>query len=243
MERLETKYWETIEKLGYWPGYIMIEDLEGIGYQTFSPSVLKVVKEIVRINQNYYPEMLRKMFILNVPSYFYVSWKVIQGWMEQRSVAKIELINGNARTIMDKITAIFDISSLPPRLCGTGAKDIPQGGLLGGHVPSWREPPHNRVDISRGSRYELKITAKEGDTIFWEFKTVDFDIGFSITSVKHKKEISPYERVDCSKMVIDGSFNIEVDDTYVLAWDNTYSWTRGKTLEFNIYSGGQLLKF
>eukprot|EP01124_Arcella_intermedia_P020506 TRINITY_DN27990_c0_g1_i1.p1 TRINITY_DN27990_c0_g1~~TRINITY_DN27990_c0_g1_i1.p1 ORF type:complete len:382 (-),score=75.67 TRINITY_DN27990_c0_g1_i1:44-1189(-) len=243
MEKLESRYWETSEKLGYWPGFIMIEDLEGLGYHSFSSNVLKVVKELVRINQNYYPEMLRKMYILNVPSFFYMFWKGIQLWMEPRSVAKMELINGNATVISGKITEIFDLSVLPTRLCGSSTKDIPKGGLIGDHSSTFREPPQNKVDLSRGTKYEVKVPAKVGDNIFYEFKTAEFDVGFSITCIETKKSVRSYERVDGSKMVIEGSFNPDTDGTYLFTFDNTYSWTRGKTVHFNIYSGTEILKF
>lgn len=71
---------------------------------TFSTQVMKVVihealqtfqvlQNIIHINQNFYPDMLRKCYIINVPSIFYMFWKGIAMWMDPRTIGKVEIMS------------------------------------------------------------------------------------------------------------------------------------------------------
>jgi len=246
MEGLENRYWATVASLGYWPGFVMIEDFEGVGFHTFSSAGLKVMQEIIKINQNYYPEMLRKMYIINVPSVFYMFWKGIQLWMEPRSIAKMDLIGGNALSVAPQLTAILDLSMLPPRLGGTGTRDIPKGGLIGAPSMKFREKTKNKVDVAPGTKHEVTYIFNEGDIISWEFKTKDWDIGFTIIYVgtsdcKQNQIIKSYERVDAFKMVIRDAYTAFKSGNYLFQWDNVFSWTRWKALRYNVYKGTELI--
>jgi len=240
MEGLENLYAKTVAEKGYWPGFVMIEDLEGVGYHTFSSTVLGIAQELTRINQYYYPDMLRKMYILNVPSVFYMFWKVIQVWLEQRSIAKMELINGKASLIADKIEAIFDLSTLPVRLGGTSHRDIPPGGYIGPANRKMREKPKFKVDVTRGTKYEVFHYFDVGDIISWEFKVREYDIGFSLICKDENKEIQKIPRCEAKKL-FSNTITIENPGTYMFQWDNTYSWTRGKFIKYNIYKGLDVL--
>jgi len=238
MEALENICSRTVIEKGYWPGFIMIEDLEGVGYHTFTTTVLGMAQELVKINQNFYPDMLRKMYIVNVPSVFYMFWKVIQLWLEPRSLAKMELVNGKTTLIYDKIEAIFDLSTLPIRLGGSSTKDIPPGGYLGLEEIKMREEAKYRVDVARGTKHEVTHHFEEGDSVYWEFVVENYDIGFGIFC--DSKEIHKIPRCEAKK-VFAGHLSIETTGSYLFQWDNSYSWTKGKTIKYNITKGLELL--
>lgn len=93
--------------------------------------------------------------------------------------------------------------------------------------------------------------------ISWEFKTkVDFktrivnatqfyDIGFAVqylgVAQNLKKEMVPMQRHDAFKRVITGTLEIKEKGFYKLVWDNSFSWTRGKMIKFNVYKGTEVL--
>jgi hypothetical protein len=54
-----------------------ILDLKGVSLSSFS-SIYSTVKEISAIAQNYYPEMLGKMFIINSPMLFTAVWSLVK---------------------------------------------------------------------------------------------------------------------------------------------------------------------
>lgn len=154
------------------------------------------MQNIVYINQNYYPDMLRKAYIINVPSVFYMFWKGISLWMEARTLAKLEMISmwvqvnniddcadGGAETIKDKLAEIIDPDQLPVRLTGTNEKDIPEGGPVGETPVKLRTKVANYIDVPRSDVYVCFLTLQTyllqaavyyfdvGEVVSWEFKT------------------------------------------------------------------------
>jgi len=239
MERLESKWFSTIETKGYWPGFVMFEDLSGLGWHSLSSKVLGACQQIVEINQNYYPDMLRKMFVINVPSIFYMSWKVIQLWLEQRTLVKIELCSGDYTEIESKIYKVIEREQMPVRLGGSNTRDIPIAGQVAQQSMELDVELEKWIDITRSAAHNIKFSIACGDLISWQFKTSGYDIGFSLSCSDN--EIVKYARYDADKRVIYGYVQAVLTGTYTFTWDNSYSWTRGKELKYNIHKNNQLL--
>jgi len=239
MEQLEGKWFKTMETKGYWPGFVMIEDLQGLGWHSLSSKVLSVCQEIVSINQNYYPDMLRKMWVINIPSIFYMSWKVISLWLEPRTLVKIELNSGDFDSIKERVFKVIDPACLPIRLGGTSTREIGLGGPV--KAPSKKlEHKVTWVEIGRSSYHETSFSFAEGDIVAWQFKTKSHDIGFAFVSYE-KQEIVKMARHDSDKRVIEGSSTIKTSGTYLFKFDNTYSWTKGKQVKYNIKKNNEIL--
>jgi len=79
--------------------------------------------------------------------------------------------------------------------------------------------------------------------VSWEYATKDYDIGFTMEYVCSggNSPLKHYERIDASKSVIKGYVVIEKSGDYLFQWDNSFSWTRGKKLKYNLYKGNELL--
>ncbi|CAG7702730.1 unnamed protein product, partial [Allacma fusca] len=67
----------------------------------------------------------------------------------------------------------------------------------------------------------------------WNFRTEDFDIGFSILH-NDKDCILNYQRVDSHLKNQEGALNCEKPGRYTLIFDNTYSVVRAKTLHYMV---------
>jgi hypothetical protein len=50
-----------------------------------------MIKISIRISQDYYPEMLHKMYIVNAPWIFRTVWKVAKGWVDEKTASKIQM--------------------------------------------------------------------------------------------------------------------------------------------------------
>lgn len=50
----------------------------------FHMSALNKMKQVLEHLQNYYPETLHRLFVVNAPSAFLIMWKVIKPWLDQR---------------------------------------------------------------------------------------------------------------------------------------------------------------
>jgi len=89
MERNDRIVTESCIRLGAPVGFVYIMDLLGLSMRHYSSQAIDIVKVIQSIDDNYYPEALRKVVILNAPSIFSIFWKVAKLIMHKQSVAKV----------------------------------------------------------------------------------------------------------------------------------------------------------
>ena len=71
-----------------------ILDLEGFSLGSFMGETKAYLNQVSEINQNYYPETMGKMLIINAPGLFTTVWSVVKGWLDPRTVGKIEILGG-----------------------------------------------------------------------------------------------------------------------------------------------------
>jgi len=92
MEKNDTILSEVFERLGAPVGYIYIMDLEGLGMKHYCSSVIDALKEIQAIDDNYYPESLRKVIVVNCPSVFTLFWAIARHVMHKNTVSKFTIL-------------------------------------------------------------------------------------------------------------------------------------------------------
>jgi len=71
---------------------IVIMDLKGGSSKLFSSDVRAIIKEASAISQDYFPETMAKMFILNAPFWFRGVWYIIKQFLDSKTVAKISIL-------------------------------------------------------------------------------------------------------------------------------------------------------
>jgi len=238
MESLESKWFQKVEELGYWPGFVIVEDLNGAGWHSFSSQVLTAAQEIVRINVNYYPDMLRKMWITNVPSIFSMFWKGIEMVMEPRTLQKITL-SATDTELLGQLKNHIDPQILPVRLGGSSTRDIGLGGEVGKPSRKLRDPAAY-VEVAASAYLDIKVDLQKGEILSWEFKTKQYNIGFAIFG-PGKKVAKANEKFDSDKRLISGSYVAVESGPHVVQFDNYFSWTKSKLLKYNLYNGEKKL--
>lgn len=92
-----------------------IMDLKGVGV-TRVPSVYGYVKQASVISQNYYPERLGKMYLVNAPWGFASVFSVVKGFLDPVTVAKIHVLGSGYQT---ELLAQVPKENLPKVLGGT----------------------------------------------------------------------------------------------------------------------------
>lgn len=109
---------------------ITILNLKGLSPRLLTPLVMRFLKMVMDVDQNYYPECLGKTFVVNVPGIFSMVWKIVKPWLAPRVIAKIEII-GKVGEGSQELLGLIDASQLPVYLGGTCAcemcKDCPHG--------------------------------------------------------------------------------------------------------------------
>lgn len=76
-----------------------ILDLKGLPLSQFN-SARKVLSEVMAIAQNYYPETLGVMFLINAPTLFTTIWAIIKGWLDENTVRKIHVLGSNYQKVL-----------------------------------------------------------------------------------------------------------------------------------------------
>lgn len=110
-----------------------IMDLKGVGLSKVS-SVYGYVKEASAISQNYYPERLGKLYLINAPWGFSTVFSVVKGFLDPVTVKKIHVLGGSYQK---ELLAQVPKENLP-KIVG-GECDCPGGCALSDLGP-WRDP-------------------------------------------------------------------------------------------------------
>lgn len=88
--------------------FVIIGDLQGWGY---SNSDVRGYIEAVSILQDYYPERLGKMFIVNVPNIFMTVWKIVYPFITKGTKEKILFVEN--KRLKSTLLEDIDESQLP----------------------------------------------------------------------------------------------------------------------------------
>ena len=80
-----------------------ILDLKGVGITSFY-RVKDYVMQASSIGQNRYPESMGKFYIINAPWGFSTVWNLIKPWLDEVTVAKINILDsGYAKELLKQI--------------------------------------------------------------------------------------------------------------------------------------------
>ncbi|KAJ1547521.1 cytosolic factor, phosphatidylinositol/phosphatidylcholine transfer protein [Nowakowskiella sp. JEL0078] len=99
-----------------------IIDLKGVSLSNFS-RCFSFVQKVSAVAQNYYPEMLGRMFIVNAPMLFTAVWQLVKPLLDEVTVNKISIL-GSSYT--KNLLEVIDENNLPTMFGGksTNTNDI-----------------------------------------------------------------------------------------------------------------------
>jgi hypothetical protein len=95
---------------------LTILDLGGASTKLMSKKNYSLVQKISKIAQDYYPEILGNMFIVNTPFLFKGGYAVIKPWLDKKTKEKIS-VQGSG--FAKKLLELADPADLPEFLGGT----------------------------------------------------------------------------------------------------------------------------
>lgn len=113
---------ECISSNGKFKRYecVCILDLAKLTASQLGKRELNLVKVQAAIDSLCFPETLNKMVIVNAPGFFTFSWKLIRGFLDQRTAAKVEVIGSNKDKLLKKLSTFIDPKNLPSDYGGSG---------------------------------------------------------------------------------------------------------------------------
>ena len=112
-------------------------DLKGVGLSK-ATQVYSYIKQVSGISQNYYPERLGKLYIINAPWGFSGIFSVVKGYLDPVTVSKIHVLGSGYQK---ELLAQVPKENLP-EVVG-GSCNCP-GGCQLSDVGPWRDPQYAR---------------------------------------------------------------------------------------------------
>lgn len=223
--------------------------------QLYSWQVINLLTDLIKIYEDNYPEILEKAYVINAPRFFPVLWKLLSPFLSQRTVDKIAIYGTEQwrKNIFERL----DPEGIPQHWGGmlVGPDGDPRCTHLvcpGGEVPpSYRQAlakqrlsPETGATvrhIDRRGRWELPVSVKRsGEKLSWSFQTAAGDLAFGVRyepPCRGDNAIGEYlidtQRVpSCSLLPERGRLVCDKPGTYVLEFDNSYSWLNSKKLAY-----------
>ena len=111
-----------------------ILDANGIGITSLFGPIKGFVKLASDIGQDYYPEMLGKMTIVNVGFLFRAVWSLVKGFIDPKTQSKINLLKS---TYKDDLLKLVDEENLPSFFGGKCTCSGFLYGCLGSDIGPW----------------------------------------------------------------------------------------------------------
>ncbi|KAL4800434.1 CRAL-TRIO domain-containing protein [Aspergillus venezuelensis] len=109
-----------------------IMDLKGVSLFS-APSVYGYLKRTSNVSQNYYPERLGKMYLINAPWGFSGVWNIVKGYLDPVTVEKIHVLGSGYQTDLLKQVPAENL----PKAYGGSCQC--EGGCEYSDMGPWRE--------------------------------------------------------------------------------------------------------
>ncbi|KAI7876380.1 CRAL/TRIO domain-containing protein, partial [Lichtheimia hyalospora FSU 10163] len=123
----------------------VIFDCTHMGIRQFQMTALHYLKAVIDTIQNYYPETLHRLFIVNAPGILHTIWRIVKPWLEQRTADKVFILNHSETPKV--LTKYIAPENLPQFLGGSCTCDHIQGGcvpsVMLGNVPPLKVSEYN----------------------------------------------------------------------------------------------------
>ncbi|KAF8231710.1 CRAL/TRIO domain-containing protein [Tricholoma matsutake] len=115
----------------------VIVDLKGFGLSQFW-QVKSLARSSFQISQDYFPETMGQLAIVNAPASFTLIWSMIKPWLSKETVEKVDILGSDYK---DELLKLIDADCLPSILGGTceckeagGCQLSGAGPWMGGRV-------------------------------------------------------------------------------------------------------------
>ncbi|CAK4626008.1 hypothetical protein LEN26_009200 [Aphanomyces euteiches] len=105
--------WRVLDSRPHPDGLIFkIIDMQALSMGDCASDVVNFAKKCSAVGEQYYPERLYKIFIVNPPSWFNMAWKAVSPMINQKTRDKIHVVRGQ-KEIQKALLEYIDAENLP----------------------------------------------------------------------------------------------------------------------------------
>lgn len=106
---------------------VVVMDCKGMGFHQLYLPALQLIKGVSEMDQEFYPERLAKLYVVNAPWMFTSIWNVIKLWLDDNMLSKISILGSE---FLSEIEKDIHLDSLPKFLGGNCTCDHLKGGCV-----------------------------------------------------------------------------------------------------------------
>lgn len=81
---------------------LIIRDLNGVGFEHIGARGQEIIRAVINVSSDNYPELMRKCFMINMPWLFNTIWFFIKGLLAARTVAKVNISGSSYMSELEK---------------------------------------------------------------------------------------------------------------------------------------------
>lgn len=138
----------------------VIVDLKGFGLSQFW-QMKSLTRNSFQVSQDYFPETMGQLAVVNVPSTFTLIWSMIKPWLSKETAEKVDILGSNYQEVLLKLV---DADCLPASLGGAchceehgGCHRACPGPWMDGRV-GWCEKPEEVTSTAASSDVSNSMT-------------------------------------------------------------------------------------
>ncbi|KAL5126867.1 Phosphatidylinositol/phosphatidylcholine transfer protein SFH8 [Glycine soja] len=141
-----------------------ILDVHGVGFKNLTKSARELIMRLQKIDGDYYPETLCRMFIINAGPGFKLLWNTVKSFLDPKTTSKINVLGNKFH---NRLLEIIDASELPEFL-GGNCTCMDRGGCMRSDKGPWQDPNILKMVLSgevQCSRQIVTVSNDEGTVI------------------------------------------------------------------------------
>lgn len=221
---------------------VVIEDLQGLGMGHLN--MMYVIQQFTAIDSVNYPELLRKVFVLNVPPVFGMVWNGVKYIWSSGQTDRMKFISSGSSDLTKELTTVIHPDNLPKIYGGNLDYSPPARSSYDDIIAQVKAIPKKEFvteTVSRSSKLTKDFVVGEGSdqlgkSVHYEFKTDDYEIRYEVTyEANGAKPVSIIEmsEVNSHQIPVFGRWKLDKPGKYSITFDNN-SWVREKTLHYTL---------